>query len=82
MHQSTATWQLGGRSILVSHLEKLYWPESGVTKGDLLRYYRSVAPVLLPYLQDRSTTGIIQRIQETQAVPAALAKDGSDARDR
>ena len=56
MHQSTATWQLEGRSIQVSHLEKRYWPESGVTKGDLLRYYLHVAPVLLPYLQDRPVT--------------------------
>ncbi len=56
MHQSTTTWQFDGRSIQVSHLEKRYWPESGVTKEDLLRYYLHTAPVLLPHLQDRPVT--------------------------
>jgi bifunctional non-homologous end joining protein LigD len=56
IHQSTATWQFEGRTIQVSHLEKRSWPEAGVTKGDLLRYYRRMAPVLLPYLQDRPVT--------------------------
>jgi bifunctional non-homologous end joining protein LigD len=40
---------------LSSH-EKLYWPESGITKGDLLRYYRDIAPTLLPHLRDRPFT--------------------------
>jgi DNA primase len=28
-------------------------PEQGITKGDLLRYYRDVAPTLLPHIRDR-----------------------------
>jgi bifunctional non-homologous end joining protein LigD len=32
---------------------KVFWPESGLTKGDLVEYYRAIAPVLLPYLDDR-----------------------------
>ncbi len=32
---------------------KVFWPEEGYTKGDLLDYYEAVAPVLLPYLDDR-----------------------------
>ena len=31
----------------------MYWPAQGYRKGDLLRYYCTVAPALLPYLQDR-----------------------------
>jgi bifunctional non-homologous end joining protein LigD len=37
----------------LTNLDKLYWPEEGITKGDLIAYYREVAPVLLPYLHDR-----------------------------
>jgi bifunctional non-homologous end joining protein LigD len=36
-----------------SNLEKLYWPEDGITKGDLIQYHETVAPWLLPYLKDR-----------------------------
>jgi bifunctional non-homologous end joining protein LigD len=34
-------------------LKKVFWPEDGYTKGDLLDYYRGIAPWLLPYLRDR-----------------------------
>jgi bifunctional non-homologous end joining protein LigD len=37
----------------LTHLEKVYWPEDGYTKGDLIDYYRELAPVLLPHLKDR-----------------------------
>ncbi len=36
-----------------SNLDKVFWPEEGYTKGDLIEYYRSVAPWLLPLLSDR-----------------------------
>ncbi len=36
-----------------SHLDKVFWPAEGFTKGDLLSYYEQVADVLLPYLKDR-----------------------------
>jgi bifunctional non-homologous end joining protein LigD len=56
MHTSSETWQLGNQAIQVSHLEKVYWPQTGYTKGELLDYYRQIAPVLLPYLKDRPVT--------------------------
>jgi bifunctional non-homologous end joining protein LigD len=37
----------------LTHLDKVYWPADGLTKGDLIEYYRTVASVLLPYLRDR-----------------------------
>jgi bifunctional non-homologous end joining protein LigD len=46
----------GKRSVRLSNLDKLYWPEQGVTKGDLLRYYREVAPTLLPHIRGRPFT--------------------------
>lgn len=40
------------RAVLTS-LEKVFWKDEGYTKGDLIAYYRTVAPVILPYLKDR-----------------------------
>ena len=56
MNASSNTWQLGGQSFQVTHLEKMYWPQAGFIKGDLLGYYRQIAPVLLPHLKDRPVT--------------------------
>ncbi|HEY3541779.1 MAG TPA: hypothetical protein VGK79_04475 [Gaiellaceae bacterium] len=39
-----------------THLDRVYWPELGATKGDLVDYYRAVAPVLIPHLRDRPFT--------------------------
>ena len=44
----------GRRSVTLTNLRKPFWPAEGVTKGDLLRYYASVAPALLPHLSDRA----------------------------
>jgi bifunctional non-homologous end joining protein LigD len=46
----------GRRELKLSNLDKPFWPEEGITKGDLLRYYRDVAPVLVPHLRDRPFT--------------------------
>ena len=39
-----------------SNLEKVFWPDSGLTKGDLLDYFDAVADVILPALRDRPLT--------------------------
>jgi bifunctional non-homologous end joining protein LigD len=36
-----------------SNLDKVFWPEEGYTKGDLIAYYKAVSPWLLPYLRNR-----------------------------
>jgi bifunctional non-homologous end joining protein LigD len=41
------------RKFKITNLEKVYWPDQGYTKGDLLHYYRAAAPWMLPYLKDR-----------------------------
>ena len=48
--------QQGKRVLKLSNLDKPFWPEEGITKGDLLAYYRDVAPVLVPHLKDRPFT--------------------------
>jgi bifunctional non-homologous end joining protein LigD len=51
-------WRLeaGGRELRLSNLHKVYWPDDGITKGDLLAYYWNVADLLLPHLHDRPLT--------------------------
>jgi bifunctional non-homologous end joining protein LigD len=46
----------GRRTLELSNTDKLFWPEEGITKGDLLAYYREIAPVLVPHLRDRPFT--------------------------
>lgn len=46
----------GKRVLRLSNLDKVFFPEAGITKGDLISYYRTVAPVLLPHLRDRPFT--------------------------
>ena len=42
-----------GTSVEFSNLKKIFWPEDGYTKGDLVEYYRSISRWILPYLADR-----------------------------
>jgi bifunctional non-homologous end joining protein LigD len=46
----------GSRVLKLSNLDKPFWPEEGITKGDLLAYYRDVAPVVVPHLRERPFT--------------------------
>jgi bifunctional non-homologous end joining protein LigD len=45
---------VAGRSVQLTNLDKLFFPETGTTKGDLLQYYADVAPLLVPYLTGRA----------------------------
>ena len=47
---------VGGRTIPVSRLDKVFYPETGFTKGDLINYYVQISPALLPHLKDRALT--------------------------
>jgi bifunctional non-homologous end joining protein LigD len=48
----------GNRVLKLSNLDKVFFPVERITKGDLLAYYRAVAPVLVPHLKDRPFTMI------------------------
>jgi bifunctional non-homologous end joining protein LigD len=43
----------GGR-VHLTNLEKIFWPELGLTKRDLLQYYLDVSPWLVPHLKNRA----------------------------
>ena len=45
--------RIGDREVAISHPEKILFPEDGITKRDLVDYYRDIAPWILPHLRDR-----------------------------
>ncbi|MFB3737771.1 MAG: non-homologous end-joining DNA ligase [Candidatus Velamenicoccus archaeovorus] len=52
-----AWWvDLGGRELRLSNLDKVFWPDEGYTKGDLVAYYYNVAGLILPHLVERPLT--------------------------
>jgi bifunctional non-homologous end joining protein LigD len=48
--------RVGNRKLQVSNLDKVFYPETGFSKGDLIAYYKEIAPVVLPYLKRRPVT--------------------------
>src|SRR5207253_11306289 len=50
----TITIELDGKRLRFSNLNKVYFPESGYTKRDLLAYYYRIADYILPFLKDRA----------------------------
>jgi bifunctional non-homologous end joining protein LigD len=47
---------VGGRTLRLSNLDKVLWPETGFTKGQLIDYYARVADIMVPHLQGRPIT--------------------------
>jgi bifunctional non-homologous end joining protein LigD len=74
MPAKKTNWDVAGRSVQVSSLDTVYWPDDGLTKGDLLAYYREIAPAMLPYLQDRPVT--------LRVFPKGITGSGHYRRDR
>ncbi len=52
-NQEQARLELDGRQVTLTHLSKIYFPKAGITKREVLSYYASVSPYLLPFLKDR-----------------------------
>lgn len=44
---------VGNHAIDLSNLDKVFYPEAGVSKGDVIDYYEGIAEVMLPHLEDR-----------------------------
>lgn len=45
--------EANARELRLTRLDKVLWKSEGITKGDLIEYYRAISPYLLPYLKDR-----------------------------
>jgi len=52
--QDTVDFDADGKTVRLTNLRKVFWPDLGVTKLDLLQYYIDISPVLLPHLADRA----------------------------
>jgi len=50
------TVQVDGRTLALTNLEKVLYPQAGFTKGEVIDYYTRIAPVMLPHLADRIVT--------------------------
>jgi bifunctional non-homologous end joining protein LigD len=48
--------QVGGHRLVLKNLDKVFYPEAGFTKRDVIDYYARIAPVLVPHLRDRALT--------------------------
>ena len=50
------TGSAAAREVKFSNLDKIFFPKTRFTKGDLIQYYIAVAPYMLPHLHDRPVT--------------------------
>lgn len=46
----------GEKELKLTNLGKVFWPENGYTKGDLLTYYFNISPIMLPHIRERPLT--------------------------
>ena len=53
---SKVTVEVGGQTLALSNLDKVLYPETGFTKGEVIDYYVAVADAMLPHLADRPLT--------------------------
>jgi bifunctional non-homologous end joining protein LigD len=64
--------EIGARSVRLTNLHKTFWPRLRLTKGDLLCYYATMAPVLVPYLTERAM--VLKRCPNGIAAPCFFMK--------
>ena len=67
--------RVGGRTLALSNLDKALYPD-GFTKGEVIDYYASIAPVLLPYVRDRALTRL-RYPNGVKSVPEPAVRGGS-----
>lgn len=48
--------EVEGRDLVISNVDKVYFPESGFTKGEVIAFYSEIADTILPHLRDRPLT--------------------------
>lgn len=70
------TYRDNGHDIDISNLDKVLFPDAGITKGDLVDYYRRVAPTMLPHIRDRPLT--LQRFPDGIAAEGFYQQNVSD----
>ncbi len=53
IQKSSKQVRIGKKTVTLTNLSKIFWPIEGYTKGDVIAYYREIAPAILPHLRDR-----------------------------
>jgi len=52
--EKNALLEVGKRQVRLTHLEKAFWPDLGISKRDLLQYYADISEFVLPHIRDRA----------------------------
>jgi bifunctional non-homologous end joining protein LigD len=73
---SDTTLHIGRRRLTVSHMDKVFFPDAGLTKGDVVEYYRRLADTMLPHLRDRPLS--LQRFPDGIGEEGFYQKDAPD----
>src|SRR5215208_3852617 len=66
--RKTAAPAAAGYQEMITHPEKVLFPDAGITKGELASYYEAVAPFIVPYVKGRPIT--------MERFPAGIDKQG------
>jgi bifunctional non-homologous end joining protein LigD len=65
--------EFGQKKLKVTHLNKIFWKQEGITKGELIHYYRDMAHWIVPYLKDKPIS--MRRQPNGIADPGFFQKD-------
>jgi bifunctional non-homologous end joining protein LigD len=76
MAEAREVVEVDGREVRLSHTDKVLFPEAGLTKGDLIGYYRRIAPVMLPHLAGRPLS--LQRYPDGITADGFMQKNAGD----
>ena len=53
---ASTTLKIDGKELALTNLDKVMYPETGFTKGQVIEYYKNIAPYILPHIEDRPIT--------------------------
>jgi bifunctional non-homologous end joining protein LigD len=68
--------EVDGREIEITNTAKVLFPQAGLTKGELIGYYRRIAPTMLPHLADRPLS--FERYPDGIEINGFMQKNASD----
>lgn len=75
--EDEATIKVGKQEVKLTNQNKIYWPDEGYTKGDLITYYDQMSKFILPYLKDRPES--LNRFPNGIKGPNFYHKDAGDS---
>jgi len=76
--QDEAVLKFGPETVKLTHLNKVFWPDEGITKRDLLEYYADISPYLLPHLKNRAM--VMKRYPDGAFGPSFFQKRAPESR--